>query len=34
MSQQAANLHTLGPIVVAEKVVGVGGWQENRAFVA
>ena len=26
MSQQAANLHTLGPIVVAQKVVvGVGG---------
>ena len=23
MSQQAANLHTLGPIVVAQKVVGV-----------
>ena len=29
MSQQAANLHTLGPIVVAQKVVGS---QENRAF--
>ena len=27
MSQQAANLHTLGPVVVAQKVVvvGVGG---------
>ena len=34
MSQQAANLHTLGPIVVAQKVVGGGGVQENRAFVA
>ena len=29
MSQQAANLQTLGPIVVAQKVVG---GQENRTF--
>ena len=29
MSQQAANLHTLGPIVVAQKVVG---GQENTAL--
>ena len=29
MPQQAANLQTLGPIVVAQKVVG---GQENRAF--
>ena len=31
MSQQADNLHTLGPIVVAQEVVEC---QENRAFVA
>ena len=31
MSEQADNLHTLGPIVVAQKVVG---GQENRTFVA
>ena len=30
MSQQAANLHTLGPIVVAQKMVG---GQKNGAFV-
>ena len=33
MSQQAANLHTLGPIVVAQKVVwgsGWGGGQDHR----
>ena len=29
MSPQSANLHTLGPVVAAQKVVGV---QENRAI--
>ena len=31
MSQQADNLHTLDPIVVTQKVVGV---EENTVFVA
>ena len=34
MSQQMANLHSLGPVVVAQKVVvgGGGGGQENLAL--